>query len=200
MKKNKELSQLCIAVKAVREVLGDSQERFARRVGVALMTISRFERGVLEPRDPRVLLNLAKVTDEIKKGTLFLLTAGTEKVMKVENASKLFNGAYKEYERLWETDETVAQLESLARLAPPAFLSVREWRLVCAARLALRYYPEYVGAIEKAAAPAIVLIDEILAGADENAISYQQFERAVFALAERQMLKDLKARERQEEK
>lgn len=36
-------------LKSLRELLGVSQEEFARRIGVAVITISRWERGVALP-------------------------------------------------------------------------------------------------------------------------------------------------------
>jgi transcriptional regulator with XRE-family HTH domain len=172
-----ELPPLCVAVKRVREAYGDSQERFAHRIGVALMSVSRFETGRAEPRDPRVLLNLAKVA--------------YEKSLKDEG---LFRDAYQDYERIKSTDRRIGELESFAQ---PTFRSLREWRLSCAARLAVLYYPEQVAAMEKAAAAALAIIDDVLSGADENQINYASFEREAFALAERQMLKDLQKRKEQ---
>jgi DNA-binding transcriptional regulator YiaG len=186
-----EISPLSAAVKHVREAWGDTQERFARRIGVAVMTVSHFETGRTEPRDPRVLRNLATVAME----RMGKFEPHTEAGRNVIAACELFHDAYEDWERLRRTDEAVAKLEPHIQ---PAFLSVREWRLVCATRLALRYYPECIGAIEKAAAPAIALVDQVLSGSDENRINYQQYERDVFALAERQTLKDLKNKDKQE--
>jgi transcriptional regulator with XRE-family HTH domain len=202
MKKKKAahgLPALCLAVKRVREVYGDSQERFARRIGVALMTVSRFETGRAEPRDPRVLLNLAKIAEEIsdlptedEREQILQNIIGPREpvdVMTVRGAVQLFRDAYEDYERIKQTDRRVGELESHAHPAPR---SMREWRLSCAACLAVHYFPEQVAAMEKAAGAAISIIDEVLSKADENQIDYARFEREVFALAERRALLELK--------
>lgn len=36
-------------IRSLRKALGMTQEQFARAVGVSLMTVSRWERGVYEP-------------------------------------------------------------------------------------------------------------------------------------------------------
>jgi transcriptional regulator with XRE-family HTH domain len=201
-KKNKqEIPPLCAAVKRVREAYGDTQERFARRVGIAVMTVSHFETGRTEPRDPRVLLNLAKVTAEKLR-----MVGGTEVnelvdwvagetprdmplKLTLRGDEELFRDAYADYERIRQTDRRVGEIEPATR---PTFRSMREWRLSLAARLAALYYPECVRDIESAARPAIDIINEVLASADENQIDYERFEREAFALADRQALLSLK--------
>jgi transcriptional regulator with XRE-family HTH domain len=123
-----ELPPLCLAVKRVREAYRDSQERFARRIDVALMTVSRFETGRAEPRDPRVLLNLAKVTeeiaadvgpvqdDEMQQLVNNIIEPGEHvEVMTLRGAERLFREAYEDYERIKQTDR---ELESHGQ---PAF-------------------------------------------------------------------------------
>jgi transcriptional regulator with XRE-family HTH domain len=173
-KTDSELPSLCTAVKRVREVYGDTQERFARRIGVAVMTVSRFETGRAEPRDPRVLMNLMKVSRQ--KGP--------------NDAHDLFSDALEDLRRLNETDRRIQELGLASGEA--TFRSMREWRLSCAARLAVLYFPEQVTAIEKAASAVISIIDEVLSKADENQIDYARFEREVFELAERRALLELK--------
>jgi hypothetical protein len=104
---------------------------------------------------------------------------------------ELFHRAYQDAERTKETDRTLGQPESSAQ---PKFRSMREWRLSCAARLAVLYYPEQVAAMEKAAGAALAIIDDVLSRANENEIDYARFEREVFALAERRTLLELKKR------
>jgi transcriptional regulator with XRE-family HTH domain len=195
-KREDKLPPLCAAVRHVREKWRDTQERFARRIGVAVMTVSRFETGRAEPRDPRVLLNLAKVTseqimmcsvDDIERK--FVSRPFDDGVMTLSVAEQLFRDAYEDYARLRQTDRSVGELESQVQ---PVTRSMREWRLSCAARLVVLHFPEQVAAMEKAAGAAIALIDEVLAKADENQIDYAQFERDVFALAERRALLELK--------
>ncbi len=205
MKKKNEgkLPPLCAAVKLVREAYGDTQERFARRIGVAVMTVSKFENGRAEPRDPRVLLNLARVTgvhirmhgreDDLDRMAKSLAEGGGL-VMTRAGAEDLFRDAYADFERIKNTDRQVGELESRAQ---PSFRSMREWRLSCAARLAVLYFPEQVTAIEKAAGAAITIIDEVLSKADENQIDYTRFESEVFALAERRALLELKQQKKE---
>jgi transcriptional regulator with XRE-family HTH domain len=193
-----ELPRLCTAVKRVREAYGDTQERFARRIGVAVMTVSRFETGRAEPRDPRVLLNLAKITEaisappletEIDRMVETLVNEEPNDVMTLRFAERLFHDAYEDYERIKQTDRRVGELESHAQPRPR---SMREWRLSCAARLVALYFPESVAAMERAAGAAIAIVDDVLSKADENQIDYARFEREVFALAERRALLELK--------
>lgn len=185
-KTERQLPPLCEAVKRVRAAFGDSQERFANRVGVVAMTISKFETGQAVPKDPRVLLNLSRVAFEKCNAT-----ADETARVSLINDGALFQEAYKDCERVMLTDREVGKIEPRI---PPTFRSMREWRLSCAARLAVLYYPERVAAIEDAAGPAVAIVDEVLAGADENQINYEVFEREVFALAERQMVRDSKKR------
>lgn len=190
MRKNeqRELPPLCAAVKRIREAYGDSQDRFARRVGVVTMTISKFETGRSEPREPRVLLNIATVGGQKAR-----YSDDPAEKRRLDDDARLFWDAYADYERIKQTDRRVGELESFE----PAIRSMREWRLSCAARLAVQYFPEAVAAMEKAAGAAIGIIDDVLSKADENQIDYARFEREAFALAERQMLKDLQKRKDQ---
>src|SRR5215467_14411024 len=98
-RKTDPLPPLCAAVKHVREAYGDTQERFARRIGVAVMTVSRFETGRAEPREPRVLLNIAKVAYD----------------KSMAEDERLFRDAYEDYERIKQTDRRVGELESFAQ-------------------------------------------------------------------------------------
>jgi transcriptional regulator with XRE-family HTH domain len=192
-KSENELPPLCVAVKRIREAYGDSQERFARRIGVALMTVSRFETGRAEPRDPRVLLNLASVAYENSR---FLSDPERKEL---QDAEKLFRDAYADFERIKQNDSRVGELERLGGrefFGAPAVRShesMREWRLDFAVRLSFLYTPERVAGIEQAAAPMLAMIDEILGAADENQqIDYSRFERDVLALAEKRTLQNLK--------
>jgi transcriptional regulator with XRE-family HTH domain len=200
------LPPLCLAVKRVREAFTDTQERFASRIGVAVMTVSHFETGRSEPRDPRVLLNLAKVAaeiaplarafddhdEEIARAINLIEPEKAQPVMTVRNAERLFKEAYEDWEHINQTKRYLERIYPSDR--GPAFRSMREWRLSFAARLAALYFPEQVAAIEKAAAPAIAIIDDVLSRADESQIDYTRFEREVLALAERQALSQFKAR------
>jgi transcriptional regulator with XRE-family HTH domain len=197
----KELPPLCRAVKQAREIFGDTQERFARRIGVAVMTISKFETGYSEPRDPRVLLNLSRVMGE----KMEFINLRDPQHDEWDAVWKVFSDAYRDWERIQKTDREVGLLESQTQFrsiggVTPAsyFRGLREWRLSVAGRLMVQYFSEQVEAMEKAAAPAISLIDEVLSKADETQIDYARFEREIFALAERRALLELK-QERKEQ-
>src|SRR5262245_22344140 len=141
-----ELPPLCAAVRRIRAAYGDSQERFARRIGVAVMTVSRFETGRAEPRDPRVLLNIARVAAE-KAG--FVSDSKS-----LRDDEDLFRDAYADFERIQQTDRKVGQLESFGK---QTIRSMRDWRLSCAARLTVLYFPEAVAAVEKAMGGALAI-------------------------------------------
>jgi transcriptional regulator with XRE-family HTH domain len=188
---SKVIPPLCAAVKRIRNFFGDSQEAFGRRAGVALMTICKFETGRAEPRDPRVLLNIAEVAGQHRK---YLLEHGDDEIIFSDDPvrilgenEQLFRAAYAAYERTQQINRRVGELEAVAL---SAFRSVREWRLACASRLAVLYFPEQVAAMEQAAGAAIAIIDEVLSQADENQIDYARFEREVFRLAERRALSE----------
>jgi transcriptional regulator with XRE-family HTH domain len=189
MRKNKqELPALCIAVKNVRELYGDTQERFARRVEVVAMTISRFERGQAEPSDQRVLGNLYRVARE----RMEFVKADPIAFDTLHNAAELFSNARVGEAPIRNTESELGQIETVwgPRQTPPQ--SPREWRLSCAARLAARYFPERAAAMESAAGAAIAIVDDVLSKADAKQIDYQRFEREVFALAEQRAFSELK--------
>jgi transcriptional regulator with XRE-family HTH domain len=206
----KELPPLCLAVKRFREYLGESQEAFGRRIGVALMTVSRFETGRAQPRDPRVLKNLAKIASQrlemiapedidINPEMTIMEVSSTstpidpelsQSIDMLESCRDLFLDALKEVKRP-EPIEIMSPAE-------PAVRSLREWRLGIMARVATLYLPAEAAAMEQAAPQATALVDEILSRADENQIDYARFEREVFSLAERRALKALKGRKEQQ--
>jgi transcriptional regulator with XRE-family HTH domain len=198
-----------VAVKTIRETCGETQEQFARRIGVASMTISRFERGSMEPREPRVLYALRKTAQE--KG----LTKEYEHIdiidlelrahrLAAANPIEVASGEnlYASIRDLLITHKSLLENfpQGSFRTASQVTLpSLREWRLSCAVRLSMAYFPDAVAAIEKAASAAMVIVDEVISGADESRIDYQQFERDAFALADRKMLIELKATEKGQE-
>jgi hypothetical protein len=115
----------------------------------------------------------------------------------LQDAEKLFRDAYADFERIKRNDSRVGELERLGGReffgAPaPTVLSMREWRLAFAVRLSFLYVPEKVTEIERAAAPALALIDEILAADEKKQIDYSRFERDVLALAEKRTFQNLK--------
>src|SRR5262249_1888500 len=125
-----ELPSLCNAVKRVRDAYGDSQERFAQRIGIAVMTISRFERGVQIPGSESVLSKLALAANNVHLMEEF---------------------------HLFRTAAVLARngpsVSSISQSYSP-----QEWRLMHAARIAAKFYPDAALAIEKAAGPALALV------------------------------------------
>jgi transcriptional regulator with XRE-family HTH domain len=134
MKKNKiegALPKLCVVAKEIRAAYGESQPRFAQRVGLAPQTISRFERGVQVPADAGVLLQLARAAQA--KGL-------TKQAAELEQAA----GTHRRIDDLAEAMGPGAGLYAMP------ILSLRQWRLMHIPLIAAMYFPEAVEAIEKA--------------------------------------------------
>jgi transcriptional regulator with XRE-family HTH domain len=153
-KKTKQLPALCAAVRRVRAAYGESQEQFARRAAVVMVTVSRFETGQAEPKEPRVLWALAK--------------AAAEKNLPAEE--KLFR------EALDQAGEFTAKVGPLVQgydqfLAPPAML-LSLFRLLAGVRQAYFHCPELIPGVEAALAPVLEVVDEALrAAADPEHIN-----------------------------
>jgi transcriptional regulator with XRE-family HTH domain len=145
-KKAPSLPSLCVAVKAIREMYGDTQEQFAQRVSMGSMTISRFERGVAIPRDPVVLQKLAAVAEEAD------LPAESEQ----------FRDAYREalVNRMYPGPAAVQPTLSIS------FQTVPEWRLMMIALFAARYDGATARAIEAAGGPVCAVVDQVMQDAD----------------------------------
>jgi transcriptional regulator with XRE-family HTH domain len=173
-KKPPELPPLCAAVKSLREKLGDSQERFARRVGVAVMTISRFENGRMEPRDPRVLHSLSN---------LALGKAGEAGFGPSTDEYRLFDEAYTDYKRTKFSAQEVSKIEQYDG-GQPRISNLREWRMLCAFRLAMVYFPEAAAAMEVAAGDAGAIVRGVRSQFGGAEMDYSRLEREAFVLAE----------------
>jgi transcriptional regulator with XRE-family HTH domain len=133
-----ELSPLSAAVRRVRDAYGDTQEQFARRLGVAVMTVSHFETGHSEPRHPRLLDALSALARH----------------RNLESEGDLFAQA-----SLASARVTVS---SMFGALPPSIQIPQEWRLMYALKLTRNFFPEELPAIQKAAAKALAIIDEVL--------------------------------------
>lgn len=198
-KPKKEVPPLGAAVKRVREKYGESQEQFGKRVALALMTISRFERGAAVPSNIGVLAKLAVAAHE--KG----LTA----------EAKLFERAKQEQERERElaglekrTTTTVDRWrmeQQHSRIYPGRYmLALPQWRLMTIAFIASVYYPETAASMEKAAeGPVAELVDEALRLADTESQTgsamYEEVERIVRRLAEQRALERYRRKENQDQ-
>ena len=161
-------SPLCAAVKQVRQVYGESQQRFAERLGVSLVSVNRWELGHQEPGDLVVLLKLQR--------SAWLRQLETEAALFGEAVQKSFEP----YETLspsileslvlgLPTEAEVEVFSHSARLLrlQEQLPALQEWRLRLAARLAVSSFPELLPKMEKAAAPVLRLIDERLERVDE---------------------------------
>ena len=60
------LHPLCVATRKVRTEFGESQDQFARRLDVAMMTISHWERGVTVPSRADSLQKLADSAEAVE--------------------------------------------------------------------------------------------------------------------------------------
>jgi transcriptional regulator with XRE-family HTH domain len=146
--KKTKLPPLSAAVLHTRESYGDSQPRFAQRVGVAAQTVSRFERGVQVPADYHVLLRL----------TVAARTQGL-----TEEASQFEQAAHLAPQRIEQLRDAIGPG---AGLWPMPIFSLRQWRLMHIAGIAALYYPETLRAtevaIETAAPEATTLVNEAI--------------------------------------
>ena len=161
-------SPLCAAVKHVRQVYGESQQDFAKRLGVSLVSVNRWELGHQEPGDLVVLLKLQRcawLRRLEKEATLF-----AEAVQKSFEPYETISPSILEVLQLGFPNEAELEVPShstkLLRLQEQ-LPALREWRLRLAARLAVSSFPELIPAMEKAAAPVLRLIDERLERVDE---------------------------------
>jgi transcriptional regulator with XRE-family HTH domain len=162
------VSPLCAAVKRVRQVYAESQQSFAERLGVSLVSVNRWELGHQEPGDLVVLLKLQR--------SAWLRRLEKEANLFAEAAQKCFEP----YETISPSILEVLTLghPSEAELEVPSHSAkllrlqeelpaLREWRLRLAARLAVSSFSELIPKMEKAAAPVLRLIDERLERVDE---------------------------------
>jgi transcriptional regulator with XRE-family HTH domain len=147
MKKQKpektSLPPLCAAVRRTRSAYAESQPAFARRIGVAAMTISRFENAKQVPADFQVLAQLERAARE--RGL-------TEEADLLAHAAR---GA-----RRGREEDAIAPAGG--ELAPMPIHTWAQWRLMHAAGIAVLHYPEVARAMEQAGGAALSLVDEAL--------------------------------------
>jgi transcriptional regulator with XRE-family HTH domain len=184
MKMNKpDLDPLCVAVKKTREACGYTQERFARRIGVALMTVSRFENGRAVPSDHGVLMGLLSVAHEfgLAEEALQFSRAGEEvwRAKGIDPKPRPSSG-YISY-------------GFSSRIGGLSSGSFEQWRLMAIARTAVLHYPDRIAAIEEAAGPARGLVDAVLKNADlEHSTKYRSLDEELTAHCDRVALQNLK--------
>jgi transcriptional regulator with XRE-family HTH domain len=169
MSNKRKVSEMALAVKAVREASRISQEAFAQQIGTTATSISRIERGLQTPASFDTLNRLEKVARD--------LGLAQEAGLFDEARSALRFTAYRPPEHHGDADPTYP---------------LPQWRLGLAARLAAAYFPERLPAIEEALRPAVEIVDEVLRSTNESEIDYAQMEREAFSRAKRRMVRDLK--------
>jgi transcriptional regulator with XRE-family HTH domain len=165
---------LCVAVKRVRKAYGETLEEFGRRVRVSITSISRFELGKTSPSDFNVHANLARAARDRR------LTEESELFLEAQHKAR-----FRAYRGPSPGEETI--------IAPT--YTPQEWRLMQAVRIAIRLFPENVRAIEKAAGPAVALVDEILRSADAAVLGpafYAGLEQRLNELANQRAFEILK--------
>jgi transcriptional regulator with XRE-family HTH domain len=174
MKKKREPHPLNVAVKAVREAYGDTQERFAQRVGVAVMTISRFETGRAIPRDPATLMKLWRAARERALPEAELLREA------------------------WDEAAIAKGLEDWHKPDPRDARSVlatnlRQWFRLEAVNVAAEFYPELLPAIDEALAPVLELVLPVVNSIQElPGLNYSELRHRFRELANQQTLEELK--------
>jgi hypothetical protein len=138
-------------------------------------SLSRFELGKQVPADFGVLNSLE--------------FAARDRGLSEE--SRLFDEARMKVR--WNAYRRPNLPEATAPVYSPA-----EWRLMQSVRIAIRLYPESVRAIEKAAGPALALVDEVLRSA-EAAVAlgpafYIDLEQRLTLLADQRALEAVRER------
>jgi transcriptional regulator with XRE-family HTH domain len=179
--KKRELPPLCAAVKTIRRTLGLTQEKFAQSVQLAVMTISRFERGRQVPTEHYVLERLSHAAAD----------AGLE-----EEETLFTNAITKRY----PPEGRPPFLDPV--LFPPdqkPNYGVAEWRLMQAARAVYRIRPDATREVEEALnriCGVVDLVDEVLRKADPARVAsgsmWAELEKQVSTLADRRALEGLK--------
>jgi transcriptional regulator with XRE-family HTH domain len=177
------IPEICQAVKRLRTHLGLSQARAAIEWQIAEQTLSRFELGKQTPRDPFVLMRLREAAAD----------AGLAK------DEELFNEALNahpsspprprpQFDPPW--------LDPSTRPPDPPTPTLDEWKLMAAARVAVRFYRDNARAMEKAAGPALDLVTEVLRSAPAvgriDASFYRDLEKKLDELATRRVLEGLR--------
>ena len=157
-----EIHPLCAAARRIRMASGMSQERMAQLSGISTQTISRFELGKQEPRDPRILRSYITLANSMSLDDAKLFDSALEAISIDVNANARDN-----------TDP-------------------RAWRLMEAARIAALYFPEAARAMEQAAGPALAVIKEVVATSDIpehlSARFFQSLSERMDATAKRMVL------------
>jgi transcriptional regulator with XRE-family HTH domain len=131
------IPELCAAIRTVREAQHMTQAAFAQHIQTAAISLSRWETGTFQPRDPDTLRRLHAAA----------AAAG------LDAEAKLF-------------EDRMGSLPDLPYVGIPTLAmnlhSIAEWRQMYACRLASSYLPEVANAVQDALKPALDLLSEII--------------------------------------
>jgi transcriptional regulator with XRE-family HTH domain len=156
------LPELCTAVRRLRKATKLSQVDLAQSLNCSSQTLSNFECGHRIPRSKVILLKFRELAQALN----------------LPPEVALFDEALGS--RFLET------ARALNFHAEPPY-SLHEWRLMQAARIAVRCWPALAWAIEQAAGEAVAVVDEILAAAVPSSVDaafYRDLEQRINSVAE----------------
>jgi transcriptional regulator with XRE-family HTH domain len=142
--------KMCDAIHATREASHLNQQEFAQQIGVAVMTLSKWERGLHEPRGSKVFQRLRDAAN----------AAG------LANVQKLFEdhiGPLPFPEGI--VDQSVDRRLIAATYGQALVMrlgSIAEWQEVFAHRIANAFLPEVADAVRDALRPALEVVREII--------------------------------------
>jgi transcriptional regulator with XRE-family HTH domain len=141
---------LCLAVRRTRQALHLTQDAFAQQIGTAVMTLSKWERGVHQPTDPAALLRLRQAA----------ASAGLAAEQKLfdESLPPFPEGIVDQ-----SIDHRILGAVGYGSALVMHLGSISEWHEMFAHRLANAYLPEVANAMRDAAAPALELLKAIIA-------------------------------------
>jgi transcriptional regulator with XRE-family HTH domain len=170
-----QLPPRCAAVKRLREAYGDTLERFSQRIGISMTSASRFELGKATPKDPAVLTKLYH--------------AALEQGLKPEIL------VFREGIRL--KGDPAQAIYSFSKGEP----TLKQWRVMAAARILNACYPERMPALMEVLRPALDLVDTVIREIqDPGQIDYQAIDRRLTRLADRQAVLELQQELQQRKK
>jgi transcriptional regulator with XRE-family HTH domain len=137
---------LCAAVHRTRQALNWTQEALAKQLSVAVMAVSKWERGIHEPSDPAALLFLRGLAAD----------AG------LDDERRLFDAALPPFEGV--EDKSVDR--RIMAAAPDQLVmrlnGIAEWHWMFALRHANAFLPEVRYAVEEALRPALETVRTII--------------------------------------
>jgi transcriptional regulator with XRE-family HTH domain len=174
--RNPKIPELCAAIQRLREHTKMTQKQFAAMLKTSTMSLSRWERGAVQPRDRNVLLTLA--------ATAASAGAAEEEALFNEALGVLSPRAATPV-KIWGGPISYLMMD---------FDTPQQWRLMVVAKLCATYYPQIAAQIEKAAAPVVALVDEVIAAVPDNPRPdfYERMEVRLREIARQRAFADLK--------